>query len=424
MSRASLLSPLAALVFAAGAPAASAAAESTWQIAAPVEFQDGNAAMRQRLQVLAPLRKLIAEPFGYALVDLDDDGSRELIVIARSSGFCGSGGCRAVVMQLKRGQAPRTLLDQYLVESIATTREKAGGFRALAIVANGGIQIADRLGSPLHGKPMVYPMDGAEARPQAQAVPARAEAPVPPTAAGSGPDLLGIRLGESTASDVRSVLGTLKGPRDNLTETRLELVAQDGTQRVKVPGSAYAGELGLRKPAQGCPEREGCDQIVVHMSSDPGAERVMHVYRRHSFPAVPYEALLQSMIVKWGTASGIDERWHLWAWRADGSRLGALEKSSPCWKARDIAADYKNPEMDIMRNIRDALLQGGCARVVVVATLSRREAGLVDEQRTGLLDAQLMSRNAVQRQQRIDAFMAQRQQGRKQEAERNPTPRL
>lgn len=393
-----------------------------WEIAGPVVFQDGDAAMRNKLRVLPMLRELIAEQFGYAMVDLDDDGGKELVVIARSADFCGSGGCRAMVVQLKRGQAPRTLLDQYLVESLAVTREKAGGYRALAVLLNGAIQRGDMPGSPLHGKPMVYPMGGTVA--SAETAPTKPEQAAAPGPSGTGPDVLGIRLSDSSPADVRKLLGALKGPKDRFGENQNELVTQDGVHRVKVPGSAHVGVMSLRKPGQGCPENEGCDEVVVHFSEDPGAERVMHLYRRYSFPAVPYDTLLQSMTAKWGAPSGIEERWHLWVWRSDGARVDQLAKSSPCWKARDLTATYNHPDSDTVRTVRQALLQGGCARVVAVAAMSRRQAGLVDEQRTGMFDAQLSERNAERRQQRIDAFMAQRQQGRRQEAERNPQPRL
>lgn len=155
-------------------------------VGAPLKFAPGNPKLRARLQVIPPLRELIAEPFAVALVDLNDDGNNELVVISRSDSFCGSGGCTAMVLEVKAGRV-RVLLQQNLGESMGVTREKFGAYHALAAIdEKGAVQIADKPGTPLNGKPMVYPMAGAPG-PEAPSKmtgavsPASGQAPAPAT---------------------------------------------------------------------------------------------------------------------------------------------------------------------------------------------------------------------------------------------------
>jgi hypothetical protein len=141
------------------APWADAAA-APFTAGKPVKFSPGNPKARAMLSRIADLREIVAERFGVAMVDLNGDGRAEIIVQSESSGFCGSGGCTTVVVE-QQGKRMVTLLTQNLFPGLVVTNEKVGAYHALAASDDkGGIAIADKKGTPLHGKQMVYPMAG------------------------------------------------------------------------------------------------------------------------------------------------------------------------------------------------------------------------------------------------------------------------
>jgi hypothetical protein len=90
--------------------------------------------------------------------DLDDDGVAEVILIGNSSMWCGSGGCAAWVFR-RRDDAWQQIFGHYVFEGLAITREKVGAYRALAVVDDDGrIVSGERPGTPMYGRPLVYPI--------------------------------------------------------------------------------------------------------------------------------------------------------------------------------------------------------------------------------------------------------------------------
>lgn len=145
-----------------------------------VHFAPGNDRIRQQLSTDPSLRELTAAPFMSALEDLNDDGVKELIVMAGSSPSCGGGGCTIAVLEIRAGKIA-TVLSRSVVGTLAVTAEKAGPYRALATVDNtGAIVESDKAGKSLPGKQLVYAIE------IAQAAQPRQTPPPPPAPPGQG----------------------------------------------------------------------------------------------------------------------------------------------------------------------------------------------------------------------------------------------
>jgi hypothetical protein len=142
---------VAALLALVCAPAHAATAEL-------LAFKPGNPKAKAALARVPELRDLVAERFAVAFVDLDGDGQMEIVVNAESSAYCGSGGCATVVLQ-QQGDRMVVLLYQNLFPVIGVTREKFGGYRALAALGEGDrILVGEKMGTPMYRKPLIYPM--------------------------------------------------------------------------------------------------------------------------------------------------------------------------------------------------------------------------------------------------------------------------
>ena len=147
--------------------------------AEPLAFKPGNPKAKAALAHVPELRDLVEEQFSVAFVDLDGDGQMEIVVNAESSAYCGSGGCATVVLQ-QQGNRMVVLLDQNLFPVIGVTREKFGGYRALAALGERDrILVGEKAGTPMYRKRLIYPMQT-----QAGTVPAAAT-PAPKAARGS-----------------------------------------------------------------------------------------------------------------------------------------------------------------------------------------------------------------------------------------------
>jgi hypothetical protein len=196
-----------------------ASAPGQVQVAEVIAFEPGTPKARASLAKIAAVRDLVAEAFVYAGVDLNDDGRKEMLVLARSGSFCGSGGCMLVVLE-QQGPKVVTLATLQTDGALGVTQHKVGAYRALAALDDkGAVAIADKPGAPLHGKPMVYAIGPQPQEPAARGAAATAApAPAPaakaaPVAAAAGPsiDVLGLRLGMSIAQ-VRDVLRRMNPP--------------------------------------------------------------------------------------------------------------------------------------------------------------------------------------------------------------------
>lgn len=140
------------------APGWTAAAPPPVQAGPEIAFQPGTAKARAMFARSPVLRELVDEPFEMAGIDLNGDGRKEVILRATSSMNCGSAGCAVVVLE-QRGQQVVQLFHRTLSGRLAVTREHIGAYLGLAIVDDtGAVVVANRPGTPMHGKPMVYPV--------------------------------------------------------------------------------------------------------------------------------------------------------------------------------------------------------------------------------------------------------------------------
>lgn len=315
----------------------------------PLKFAPGTPKLKAHLQAIPALRELTAENFAAALADLNDDGNNELVVISRSDAFCGSGGCMAVVVEVKGGRA-HVLLQQNLDENMAVTRETFGAYHALAAIdEKGAVQIANKPGTPLHGRPMVYPMAGtpgpeAANRMAAPASPAvapvnAATAPNPAPAAGAwGPDILGIRLGLTTASQARPMLDALQpGSTVQVRQVQLTFNAP-GAGDKPVPGGEYTAAFNLVPPSSAHCGNRGvhCEQIQALFAAPPG-DRLLAVLRHANFEEIAGARYEQALVEKYGPPLVREESGPAfvkvnltWAWRADGRPVSGLQRRLPC----------------------------------------------------------------------------------------------
>lgn len=160
---------------------ASAQSPAKFTVLHEVKFTPGTVLEHKQLSAVPLLRDLVAEPFLIAREDLNDDGAREIILMATTSANCGSGGCLTMVAENRAGQIS-AILDQNLFSSLAVTNEKIGQYRALAAVGDKGtILFGEKQGTPLFGKQMVYPMTVTQS-PMAAARPAVPASVQPPSA--------------------------------------------------------------------------------------------------------------------------------------------------------------------------------------------------------------------------------------------------
>lgn len=274
--------------------------------ASPLEFRPGNAKQAAMLAKVPDAREIVTEPFGLAFVDLDGDGKNEIIVRADSNANCGTGGCLTVVLQ-QRGSQMATLLSQNLHPNLGVTDQKFGAYRALAALDDkGGIAIGEKPGTPLHGKRMVYPM-------LAQA----AEAPAggPSSASGTGPDIVGLRLGMSLADVKKALQAHAAGVK--LKEVLTTVNDAPSTEYLSV----LSATSGRRHPVG--PE----DAIGVDLSPPPSPPRAIFLERFTGFPEDKrplYSAVRTALIQKYGPPSHVQEgrnTYLVWAHDRNGTRI-------------------------------------------------------------------------------------------------------
>ena len=89
-------------------------------------FLPGNPRAVALLSQVPDARALVAENFLIALVDLDDDDSKEIVVRGSGNSACpnvDNGACATLVLQ-PRGKRMATLASQPMFRQLAATREK------------------------------------------------------------------------------------------------------------------------------------------------------------------------------------------------------------------------------------------------------------------------------------------------------------
>jgi hypothetical protein len=165
-----------------------------------IQFVPGTDAVRKLAGAHPSARGIVQGRFVVATVDLNDDGSNELILLGAHAGTCGTEGCGLVVLDFSSG-ASTPILDRHVFSPLAVTNEKVTGYRALAVINKGVIAVGDHPASPLFGQQLVYPIE--RATPPAPAVPtARPQAP---TVCG-GPLCTENQLFAASITDFRAIL--------------------------------------------------------------------------------------------------------------------------------------------------------------------------------------------------------------------------
>jgi hypothetical protein len=97
-----------------------------------IKFVPGTERQRAAFKKMATVRDIVDGNFVTADEDLNDDGTKEIIVMSQSSEWCGTGGCATMVLQ-KRPTAIVIIFNQLTFESLAVTNEKIGTYHALAV---------------------------------------------------------------------------------------------------------------------------------------------------------------------------------------------------------------------------------------------------------------------------------------------------
>ena len=97
---------------------------------------------RKMLSGIPSARDMVAWGALIAREDLNDDGSKEVILVANGSDMCGTHGCEVEVLESRNGKAVR-ILDRILQVPLAVTNEKIGQYRALASVDDTGAILED-----------------------------------------------------------------------------------------------------------------------------------------------------------------------------------------------------------------------------------------------------------------------------------------
>ena len=165
-----------------GAAAAQTPAQFT--VDRTVKFTIGTEKERVQWRKIPAAREIVESEFAYAKEDLNGDGRPELILLSRSPSLCRDGGCALLVLQ-KPVQGIDILLAAKVPGALALTREPVDGYRALALLDTAGqIAIGNRIGSPLFGKQVVYPMRYHQTQAQAGSSPAETTPAKGPSSAG------------------------------------------------------------------------------------------------------------------------------------------------------------------------------------------------------------------------------------------------
>jgi hypothetical protein len=83
--------------------------------------------------------KLPPQSFKYALVDLNDDGVRDAVVLVDDRRYCGSGGCTLLVFRGNRhGSFRRLSMSTITREPIAVLGDTRHGWHTLTVTVAGG----------------------------------------------------------------------------------------------------------------------------------------------------------------------------------------------------------------------------------------------------------------------------------------------
>jgi hypothetical protein len=210
----------AALLFAALTGAAAAPALAQFTVDRELKFAVPNDKWRAAMRQAPAAREIAAGDFVIAAEDLNGDGKREVILLARSPSLCPDSRCTLLVMQ-RSANGIDTLLLQRVPVPLAVTKEKVNGYHAIAALdARGQIAVGDRRDAGLSGKPLVYVMRVGALAPEASAA-SRPATAAPNAAATARPG------GKSTLEDVVNTIAQASDQKE---------AKVDWTSMERIPG--------------------------------------------------------------------------------------------------------------------------------------------------------------------------------------------
>jgi hypothetical protein len=360
---------LALLISVTGVSAQSGAVE----IEQRLDFKPGTAKARAALVNVATVRDIISDPFQITTVDLNDDGTKEILVMGASSANCGSGGCLLVVLE-RQGNKAVALLTQNLPPSLGVTKQKIGAYRALAALDDkGAVAVANKPGTPMHGKPMVYAMAGAST--QGVAVPDRAvtKQPAPMTLlerptqvsglagvrASKGGyalpawadklDVVGVKIGmpaEQAAGILRAHNPKFQIVTDQTTFTDINLVAAHALR-------ALGGFEGL-STAEG-----DAEEIALGLALPPHPSLVTEIFRIVRFPnsrRPTVASIAASMQAKYGArfeTIDLNQIQRLYVWRLDAKAIDRSLRACYAEPDRRWSALKRGDDIQSAMQVRD-----------------------------------------------------------------------
>jgi hypothetical protein len=398
------------LVLALAWPAAALAASAT-----PLQFIAGDAKMAAMLGRLSATREMVAEPFSVAMVDLNGDGRNEIIVRSDGRGFCGSGGCLTVVLE-QQGALMVPLLSQNLFPGVGVTQERVGAYRALAALGpDGAIMVGERPGTPMFGKPLVYPMQAAAAAPAA--VPAAATATTTAVATPSSghagarpwlPEVLGFKLGMDLQA-VRARMGELRIGTASVPRTRTQVGEFTPGFMAMDPSAIETNEAGT---------------FSFTFSVPPHSDKLIFVERQVRYLKMPGKApvaadLTAALLQKFGTPTQRESLTQsterlTWIWSPDG-KLQPRGLGLSCTTFASGFSSYVGNTLPTVSPSQAAhvnkLLQSGCG-VVTVATIERAPSGVVSTMSHHAVD---MAGGMAARMAMTEAFNEQTQRKQQQD---------
>jgi hypothetical protein len=135
------------------APCVGAQAPQTFTPKAIVQFAQGGDRERALFSRVPALAELVKGQFGLGAADLDNDGTKEIVLLSLT---CDGAGCPVVILQNKGGNAA-PIFAQRMNGRVAITNETVNGYNAIAAADPKGAIMTD----PRTGKQIVYTLGGA-----------------------------------------------------------------------------------------------------------------------------------------------------------------------------------------------------------------------------------------------------------------------
>ncbi|MDI1299551.1 hypothetical protein [Methylotenera sp.] len=329
-----------------------AVAEQFFTVTKPLIFKEGNAKLKTVLSKIEDARDVMEGRYLVGSADLNDDGRVEIILQSSDSMNCGSGGCLTVVIEQPVATSTKTytLLSQNLGSSLSVTNEKVGNYRALAgLMQDGSIQVADKKGTPLYGKQMVYAMNNASApvdtaKTEIVAPAANSSASQTNNSATdkSAPSIAGISLG-MTAAEAKRIMTAHFKSYNNQSDPVSELAF---TGAISTKTAPFVWQLIAETPTYNSASKTiQSDRLDVSLSPPPDA-RVVKVKRLIRFAVgneVDVSNLHDQLNSKYGVANNTTGR-SLWFFDSKGNLIkapSAIKAEGNC-KVIDAHSKFNN----------------------------------------------------------------------------------